>query len=98
MLQLVVLEEEPYKMTQAVNKTPLAEHARVLGGVVAKLELELELEHELEALARMPWMISVVAAASLLVMVEEEARSLHSPFFVAEVEVEAASLCAMLLV
>jgi hypothetical protein len=96
MLQLVVLEEEPYKMTQAVNKTPLAEHARVLGGVVAKLELELE--HELEALARMPWMISVVAAASLLVMVEEEARSLHSPFFVAEVEVEAASLCAMLLV
>jgi hypothetical protein len=44
-------------------------------------------------------MIPAVAAASLLVTVPEEAHTLHSPFFVAAVEVEvgAASLCAMLL-
>jgi phage terminase large subunit-like protein len=45
----VVLEEDAYKMTQAANMTPLAEHARVLVDVVAKLKQKLELE----ALARM---------------------------------------------
>ena len=85
MLQLVVLKEEAYKMIQAANMTPLAEHARVLGDVVAKLKLKLKLKLTLEpeALARMLWMIP--------------AHSLHSPFFVAAVEAEAASLCAMLL-
>lgn len=83
MLQLVVLKEEAYKMIQAANMTPLAEHARVLGDVVAKLKLKLKLTLEPEALARMLWMIP--------------AHSLHSPFFVAAVEAEAASLCAMLL-
>jgi hypothetical protein len=53
-----------------------------LGVVVAKLKLE--------ALARMLWMILAVAATSLLVAVEEEPHTLHSPFFVAAVEVEVA--------
>lgn len=74
-------------MTQASNKKPLAEHARVVGVVVAKLKLE--------ALARMLWMTPALAATSLLVAVEGEAHILHSPFFVAAVEVEAASRCVL---
>jgi hypothetical protein len=89
MLQLVVLEKETHKMTQAANKNPSAEHARAMGAAVGKLKLE--------ALARMLWMIPAVAAANLQEAVEEEAQYLHLPFFVVEVEVEAASLCAIML-
>lgn len=77
-------------MTQVANKKPLAEHTKVLGGVVEKLKLE--------ALARMLWMIPALAAVSLLVVVEEEAHTLHSPFYVAAAaEVEDALLCAIML-